>query len=218
MRKLDRREKLALDEAYRVFRVINKEESPPDLFQLVRCIRTVGNALAAPNEGQLKLTVRLWRRIHLALFDKLFTCYPAHVVIYNAEGTVLKPKKPVPDQGVIEIHPEGLRRADDTFKMEIENLHPDTRQALTKVWEERGSNSTKREDFSNVECGEFCTTKHYVVGDEVLQAESSKGKEQAYGRWWDLYWQAYCTPDKEEKRHIQKQMESLEAVWGNLYY
>ena len=106
MAKLDRREKLALDEAYRVFRVITKEESPPDLFQLVRCIRTVGNALSAPNDGQLKLTVRLWRRIHMALFDKLFTSYPAHVVIYNLVGSVLKPKKPIPAEGVIEIDPE----------------------------------------------------------------------------------------------------------------
>ena len=217
MRRLDRREKLALDEAYRVFRVITKDESPPDLFQLVRCIRTVGNALSTPNDGQLKLTVRLWRRIHLALFDKLFTSYSAHVVIYDADGGVLKPKKPIPDQGVLEIHPEGLRRADDTFKMEIENLHPDTRLVLNKIWTERGG-STRREDFSSYDCGEYCAPKHFVVGDELLQAESTKGKEQAYGRWWDLYWQAYCTHDKEEKRHIQKQMESIEAVWGNLYY
>jgi hypothetical protein len=217
MGKLDRRAKLALDEAYRVFRVITKEEAPPDLFQLVRCLKTVGNALNGAIDGQLKLTVRLWRRIHLALFDKLFTSYPAHMVIYAADGSVVKPKKPIPEEGILEIHPEGLRREDDTFKMEIENLHPDTRQALNKIWTERG-NSTRREDFANYDCGEYCAPKHFVIGDEVLTSESTKGKEQAYSQWWDLYWQAYCTSDQGAKRHILKQMESIEAVWGNLYY
>jgi hypothetical protein len=186
MGKQDRREKLALDEAYKVFRAITKEEAQPELFQLVRCLTTVSNALEGANEGQLKLTVRLWRRIHLALFDELFTSYPAHLVIYAADGSVVKAKAPIPEDAVLEIHPEGLRRADDTFKMEIENLHPESRDVLSKIWTERG-NSTRREDFASYDCGEFCAPKHFVIGDEVLRSESTKGKEQAYTRWWDLY-------------------------------
>ena len=217
MGKLDRRQKLALDEAYRLFRVINKEETPPDLYQLVKCLQTVNNALNGALDGQLKLTIRLWRRIHLALFDKLFTSYSAHLVIYTADGEVITPKQPIPDDAVLEIHPEGLRRADDFFKMPVENLYPDTRQVLNKVWTERG-NAIRREDFTHGECTDYCTPKHIVIGDDVLTSESQKGKEQAYAQWWDLYWLAYCTYDNDQKKHLIQQMESIEAVWGNLYY
>jgi len=217
MGKLDRREKLALDEAYKLFRSISKDQSVPELFQLVRCLKTVGNALDGAAEGRLKLTVRLWRRIYGALFDKLLTAYSAHLVIYDADGGVLKPKQPIPAEAILEIHPQGLRRADDKFKMAIEDLHPETCQLLTKVWTDRG-NFSRRDDFVSSECGDYCAPKHFVIGDEILQAESKIGKERAYTRWWDLYWQAYCTQDKEEKRLITKQMESIEAVWGDLYY
>jgi hypothetical protein len=217
MGKLERREKLALDEAYKEFRAITKDEGSADLFQLVKCLKTVGNALSSARGGQLKLTIRLWQRIQIALFDKLLTSFPAHVVIYSSDGSALKPKRAIPEGAIVEIHPEGLRRADDFFKMEIEQLDPITRHVLNKIWEERG-NSTRREDFANFDCGEYCTRKYFVVGDEVLRSESQKGKEQAYSEWWDLYWQAYCTPDKQQKKHIAKRMESIESVWGNQYY
>jgi len=217
MGKLDRRAKLALDEAYRLFRSISKDECVPELFQLVRCLKTVGNALDGAVEGRLKLTVRLWRRIYVALFDKLLTSYPAYLVIYDANGDVLKPKQTIPEEATLEIHPQGLRRADDKFKTLMADLHPKTNELLTRVWCERG-NFTKKEDFVSSECGDYCAPQHFAIGDDILQSESEVGKQVAYSRWWDLYWQAYCTRDQEEKRLITKQMESIEAVWGDLYY
>jgi len=217
MGRLDRREKTALDEAYRLFRTISHEDTAPDLYQLVRCLKTIENALIGAREGQLTLTVRLWQRIREALFDKLFTSFSAYVVIYTPDDNVLEPKKPIPEGAIVEIRPEGLRRADDAFSMEIEHLHPDTRSALHKVWMERG-NWTKRDDFLNFGCTEMCAPKLFVIGEEILQNETEVGKEKAYKQWWDLYWQAYCTDDQEQRKFINQRMESLESVWGNLYY
>ncbi len=217
MNRLDRREKTALDEAYRVFRAISKDETAADIYQLVRCLKTIENALRGAREGQLTLTIRLWQRIQQALFDKLFTSFSAHVVIYTPGSAVLEPKKPIPEGATVEIRPEGLRRSDDVFRMAVEDLHPDTSSVLNKIWTERG-NWTKREDFLNLGCTEFCTPKLFVIGEKILESETEAGKEKAYKQWWDLYWQAYCTGDQERRRDISQRMESLEAVWGNLYY
>jgi len=53
-----------------------------------------------------------------------------------------------------------------------------------------------------MECnGDVCMPKLFAIGDEILQREASSGKKQAYEQWWELYWQAYCTPDRKRSRH-----------------
>jgi hypothetical protein len=217
MMRLDRRQKTALDEAYRISRAVSKEEVQPDIFQLVRCLKTVEHALNGARDGQLTLTIRLWQRIRQALFDKIITSFPAHIVIFTADGKVLEPRNTIPDGASLEMRPEGLRRADDVFVGSVDDLNPNTRYILNRVWTERGS-FTKREDFNAFVCGEVCAPKSFVVGAEILESETQIGKERAYRQWWDLYWQAYCCQNHDERRELAQRMESLEAVWGNLYY
>ncbi|MBI4533419.1 MAG: hypothetical protein HY711_05675, partial [Candidatus Melainabacteria bacterium] len=76
MARLERREKLALDESYRYYRMLDKNGGQPELYRLVKCFKTVSAALNIADEGQFKLTRQLWRRIHQALFDKLVTTFP----------------------------------------------------------------------------------------------------------------------------------------------
>jgi len=217
MNRLDRREKLALDEAYKLFRHINRDEQVADTYKLVHCLKTISNALKSAHKGQLQITIRLWQRIHQALFDKLITSVPGYIVVYDADGRTLATRAPIPEDAVIELHPEGLKRSDDAFQMSFEQLHPVTRASVIKVWTERGP-YTKREDFANFACGDACPPKLFVIGDDVLRSESEHGKEKAYKQWWELYWQAYCTNDREERNDVLKQMQSIEAVWGDLYY
>jgi hypothetical protein len=217
MNRLDRREKLALDEAYKLFRLINRDEQIADTFQLVRCLKTISNALNSAHTGQLQITVRLWQRIQQALFDKLITSVPGYIVVYDADGRTLATRAPIPEDAIIELHPEGLKRSDDAFQMAFEHLHPVTRNSLIKVWLERGP-YTKRDDFANFSCGDACPPKLFVLGDDLLRNESQNGKEKAYKQWWELYWQAYCSKDRGQRNDVLKQMQSLESVWGDLYY
>jgi hypothetical protein len=60
--------------------------------------------------------------------------------------------------------------------------------------------------------------KPVVVGQEVLGEESQRGRNDAHNKWWELYWQAYCTTNKHEQQMLMKQMTDLEALWGNLSY
>ncbi|MFN8550633.1 MAG: hypothetical protein U0103_04015 [Candidatus Obscuribacterales bacterium] len=218
MARLDRREKVALDQAYEFYKSTIGSNEAFTLHSLVNSLKTVSVAVSASNDGHLTLTTRLWMRIKQALFDKLLTTHPAYVIIYDGSNAPIEPKQRIPDDGTIEIHPHGLRRDDDRFSIELKHLHPVTRKHIQKVWIERGPD-TKSDDFSNYECdGDVCMPKLFLIGDEVLQKEASNGKKEAYSQWWDLYWQSYCTPDRREKQQLTRRMNSLEAVWGNLYY
>ncbi|MBI4533056.1 MAG: hypothetical protein HY711_03840, partial [Candidatus Melainabacteria bacterium] len=128
------------------------------------------------------------------------------------------PKSNWPDEGLIEFHPDGCRRADDIFRMEIKHLYPGTQYCLVKAWNSKGAKLSP-EDFSGPMCSsEGCFLKPVVLGDEVLSEESQAGREKAYHEWWDLYWQAYCTKEPREKHMIFRQMDEIESVWGSQYY
>lgn len=217
MARMDRREKLALEDAYCFSKAVTKDGNTPDLYKLANSLKTIENALKFSNAGQFKLTTRLWKRIQELLFDKLITSYPAHIVVFTTNGQSLSNKEPIPDDAVIEIHPEGLRRADDVFRMEFCCLHPITQLRLRKAWIEGGA-KMKPEDIDIGDCKGVCVPKSFIIGDEVLLNESQFGKQHAYEKWWELYWQAYCTNDRSEKQAIEKEMAMLEAVWGDLYY
>jgi hypothetical protein len=214
---MDRREKLALDDAYRFFRAVMKEDGAPDLYKLANCLKTVSNALRSSANGEFKLTIRLWQRIQVLLFDKLICSFPAHVVILSTNGGSIPVKEDIADEAIVEIHPEGLKRADDAFRIGFKHLHPITQLRLKRVWQEKGP-ATKPEDFTGTECGDSCTPHSFIIGDEVLQEESKFGKQLAYQKWWELYWQAYCSIDRGERALIENEMGALEKVWGNLYY
>ena len=219
MARLDRRDKLALDEAYRYYRALDKNGERPDLYRLVKCFKTVTVALQVSGDShQFKLTRQLWRRIQQAMFDKLITSFPGYVIVTGESGEQVKSKEHFPDEGAVEFHPDGCRRADDLFQMEVKHLYPATQYRLQKVWEHKGAR-TAPDDFPNEQCSAAgCFMKPVVLGEEVLSEESDSGKEKAYHEWWDLYQQAYCTKDEREKHMIYRRMDELESVWGNLFY
>lgn len=217
MARIDRREKIALDNAYRFFKEVVKEERTPELYRLANCLKTISNALRAPETSEFKLTTRLWRRIQETMLDKLLATFPTHVIILSAKGQALQSKESVPEDAFVEIHPQGLRRADDAFRLELKHFPPLTQVRLRKVWKEKGGTG-KPEDFAQIDCGSVCHPKNFIAGEEMLRNESEQGKQRAYQKWWELYWQAYCSNDKHEKLVIEKEMLDLEEVWGDLYY
>ncbi len=217
MGRIDRRQKLALDEAYSLYRQIIKKEMQPDLYQIAHCLTTLKEALTYSESSQFKLTKRLWKRIYESLCDLLVTTFPVYVVIYDEYGEVQKPFKPITEPATVEIHPEGLKRISDVFSLDFDHLNPMTKSRLENIWGTKGAKLNPG-DFTDLECGEFCAPKNFLIGDDVLTSESEQGKERAYRRWWELYWQAYCAHSVLEKQAVQNEMQELELVWGNLYY
>lgn len=216
--RIERRERLALDDAYAFYRQTIHDERQMNLHGLVNSLKIVATALRKAEEGHFKLTTRLWMRIEQALFDKLLTTYPAYVVVTTPNGRALEPHKELPEDGTVELHPEGLKRNDDVFAMAVQHLHPLTRRRLNKVWLERGP-ITRREDFANLNCADgVCSINNtFIAGQEILEQEASNGKRHAMEQWWELYWQKYCTPDKKERQTLARQMAALESVWGDLH-
>lgn len=220
MARVDRRDKIALDEAYSYYKNTVVSDGNSDLLTMVNALKTVSFALHASTAAEFKLTKRLWLRIEQALFDKLVTGFPSHVVVLGGDGNVLTVDDELTEDCVIELHPEGLRRADDVFRMPFCDLPPVTQMQMTRVWREKGPD-LRREDFivaNECDASGLCPVKPFAIGHEILEREANSGKQVAYQQWWGLYWQAYCTNDAREKELLTQQMSSLESIWGNLYY
>jgi len=214
---LDRRQKLALDEAYKLYRQIIRGEKKADLYQVANALTTLNTALQDHGDSHFKMTKRLWQRMFVSLCDLLVTSFPVYVIIYDQEGGIQTPFEPIIEPAMIEIHALGLKRKTDIFSLDLAQFNPMTRLGIEKTWISRGP-MLNPEDFENLDCGEFCTTKNFLIGDDVLRKESELGKERAYKRWWELYWQAYCAVNPLDQQLVQQEMHTLEEVWGNLYY
>lgn len=219
MARIDRRGKLALDESFRYYRHL-ESGGEPGLFELTRSLRTLSNALYFAETGEFKLTRQLWRRLQQALFDRLVSSFSGRYVLMNAEREILEFGTSVPDDGFLSFRPDGCKRTDDVVMLEVSRLYPKTHVVISKLWAE-GRTRIAPEDVAAVpDCGDsgVCMMKPVVLGSEKLDAESKDGKVVAYRKWWELYWQAYCTPKKAERQDLYKQMLDIEAVWGSLYY
>jgi hypothetical protein len=167
---------------------------------------------------EFKFTKQLWKRLHQALFDKLITGFSGRIAILDEARNPMEILNPMPEYGVLEFYPDGCKRLDDYNEIEINKLYPKTHGVVKHIWEERGA-FIKPADFEGADCdGGVCFMKPIVVGQEVLGEESARGRSDAHNRWWELYWQAYCTPNKHEQQLLMKQMNELEAIWGNLSY
>lgn len=217
MGRTDRRQRTALDEAYRYYNRIESGEEALDIYKLTKAVRTLAFALAFCDSGEFKLTRQLWKRLHQALFDKLLSNFPGRIAILDENRSPIS-MQALPDCGFLEFYPEKCRRADDVNEIELTRLYPKTQNVVKRIWEGQGG-VINPADFDGNECeGGVCFMKPMVTGHEILGEESRKGKDEAYNRWWELYWQAYCTPNRRQQELITRQMSELEAVWGNLYY
>lgn len=217
MGRAERRERTALDEAYHYYRKLDSGETP-DIFSLNKAVRTLSFALAVSDMKEFKFTKQLWKRLHQALFDKLITNFSGRIAILDEQRIALEILNPLPEYGYIEFYPDGCKRLDDLNEIELGKLYPKSHSVIKRIWEERGA-FIKPADFEGNDCdGGVCFMKPMVMGQEVLGEESTRGRNDAHNKWWELYWQAYCTNNKHEQQILVKQMNELETIWGNLSY
>ena len=218
MGRQDRRQRTALDEAYRYYKQLESGESSPDIFRLIQAVKTLSFALAVADFSEFKLTKQLWKRLLQALFDKMITSFSGRIAIFDENRSECPLLSPLPENGYLKYYGYHLRRSDDVIEMDLGKLFPKTYNAVRKVWQERGA-SIQPSDFEGSDCeGGVCFMRPLVLGQEVLGEESQKGHAEAHSRWWELYWQAYCSSDKQDLSSLTRQMNELETVWGNLYY
>lgn len=212
----ERRKRHALDESYHYYKKLESHEDVPQLFSLVKCLQNVRAAIEKPQD-EFRLTRQLWSRVYYALFDKLITSFPGYCLVVDGEGQQINAGGEFPETGILEFHPQNLKRDDDVFYIEIKHLYPATLNALKAAWKNNGA-MTNPDDFIHADCGpNGCYLKPLLLGDDVLGIESQAGKDVAYQAWWELYWQAYCTRDEKKQLMLFDRMHELEAVWGDLY-
>lgn len=220
MARIDRRGKQALDESYRYFRNL-ESGAPPELFIHTRSLNTLSNALHFAETGEFKLTRQLWRRLQQALFDRLLGSFSGRFTVLNSHGQVLEFGTSIPEDGYVSFRPDGCKRTEDMARIEVSRLYPKTHVVLSKLWAEGRTRMTPDDVASVPDCSVdtgVCMMKPIVLGRETLEVESEHGKHDAYRKWWELYWQAYCTPKKAERQGLYRHMVEIEAVWGDMYY
>lgn len=218
MGRQDRRERTALDEAYKYYRELEAGATQLDIYRLNKAVRTLSFALAVSDINEFKLTKQLWKSLHQALFDKLINSSAGRVEVYDTARKELEIRTPFPERGYLRFFPERCKRSDDTNEIEIAKLYPKTQHVIKSIWESRGA-FIKPSDFEQEDCGGgICFMKPIILGQEVLGEESTRGRQNAHSRWWELYWQAYCTANKRDQEQLVKQMNDLEEIWGDLYY
>jgi hypothetical protein len=218
MGRQDRRERTALDGAYRYYKELESGETEPDIFRLNQAVKTLSVALAVADVAEFKLTRQLWKRLHEALFDKLITNFAGRISVLDENRLACEIRNPLPERGYLQFYADRCKRSDDKVEIELAKLYPRTYNAIQNVWLRRGA-FTKPSDFEGSECqGGVCFATPLVVGQEVLSAESTRGHEEAHQKWWELYWQVYCSPARQEQIALTRKMHELESIWGNLYY
>jgi hypothetical protein len=218
MARMDRRERLALDESFRYYRKLSSGVAP-ELFQLASALSNVSAGLRVSENSQFKLTRQLWRRLQEALFEAYITGFPGSFHLKGAAGVVLESGQSWANAGFVAFRPHGCRRTEDFSEIEIGRLYPRTMEALQLLWA-AGNLHCRPEDFEAVPACQdgVCSIGPVVLGLEVLYRESQDNKKVAYQRWWELYWQAYCTVRKDDRATLYRSMMALEAVFGDLYY
>jgi hypothetical protein len=220
MARIDRRGKQALDESYRYFRNL-EGGAEPELFIHTRSLNTLSNALHFAETGEFKLTRQLWRRLQQALFDRLVASFSGRFMVMNADREIMEFGTSMPEEGYVTFRPDGCKRTEDMAVIEISRLYPKTHVVLSKLWAEGRTRLTPEDVAAVPDCAEdtgVCMMKPVVLGRETLEVESRSGKQEAYRKWWELYWQAYCTRKKAERQELYRHMIEIEAVWGDLYY
>lgn len=217
--RIDRRNRLALDESYRYYRSL-EEGVEPNLFKLTSSICTLSHALYFAELGEFKLTRQLWNRLHQAFFDRLINGFAGTFAVLDASGKRIACGE-IPDDGYIEFRADACKRADDAVRIEVAKLYPKTHLVLTHAWKS-SRHKLKPADFAQIpDCDHdtgVCMMRPMVLGLDVLNRECQAGKQQAYWKFWDLYLQAYCTPRRNERIVLYKYMSDIQEVWGDLYY
>lgn len=220
----ERRNAIALDEAYFYCRRLETKSEHPEMFTLCNAIRTLDLALQSHDESPMPLSLctEAWSRVRDSLFNFLVSCFDGYFEIFDNENPLpLDPGTQWPDSGRIDFYPQSVQRKVDSYSARLDRLSPSALNPLRWAFAE-GRQQVVPADFEDSQepAGEADLERQQQATDflarlyEVCEEEASEGKKKAHRRWWQLYWEADSCPNKREKHELQKQMVALQSIWG----
>lgn len=224
MAKLERRNNMALDDAYHYLRGLEERRERPSLHKLCSAIATLDRALE-PFAGEpvtTNLSTDIWAQVRDGLFNQLVAYFPGGFNVTCDDGTLLEPGSPWPESGQLEFYPDRTSRKSDSYTARLERLDPQI--ALAFRWcfadgrQVLQSSDLKQPQLAAGDCRDEASEEEARLLMERLYAvceeEASKGKKKAHRKWWQLYWEADSCQDRRTRHRLHKEMLELQSVWG----
>lgn len=220
----ERRQSIALDGAYRYCRELEQGLAKPALFRLCNAIATLDLALEVEADFPLPLTLssQAWSRVRHRLYDFLLSGCPGYFFVYDDCHLAVEPGQEWPLAGQIEFFPDGTHRSNESYLADLAHLDIEVLNPIRWAFAE-GRQQISPSDFTS----DRTSTSESSADDAaeaardlldklngVCEAEAIEGKKKAHRKWWQLYWEANGCPNKRQKHALEKQMVSLQSIWG----
>lgn len=226
MAKYERRNSVALDDAYFYCRHLERG-ARPSLYKVCNAISTLDLALTNNVEERPSVHIcnEAWSRIRDSLFNILVSSFAGYFIVYaEGEAFPLEPGTDWPRRGTLEFYPSDSQRKRDSYTANLDKISEQVLTPLRWCFAE-GRQTVTPSDFSpeQVNPEESTETAEPAMSEahallhrlyEVCEEEASRGKKKAHRRWWQLYWEANSCADRRQKHQLQKQMSQLQSIWG----
>jgi hypothetical protein len=224
MGSLERRRKLTLDEVNMYWHKLKEGGETADLHKLCNAIRTIDMALAETSPALCRrLSAKGWSRIRDDCFDYLISSFPGHFIVYDRNsGAPVDVGLEWPKTGMLEFYPENVKRREDAYQAQLENIHPDVIVRYRWCFAEGRQNTTPqdfaafRENLSNLHNADEIEKARHLLEElyEACAEEAFKLKKIAHRQWWQLHYQVDACADRRHKNELKQQMTHLELLWG----
>lgn len=218
---LDRRNSMALDEAYQYCRLLENGDETPVLHKIVSAIHTIDLATDPERKMSPAISAEAWSRVRDSLFGLLVSSFAGYFVVYSDEdlNSPIEQGSAWPKRGRLEFYPEAARRRTDYCESRLERLDPEVSTSLRWLFA-RGQQTTNPEHFAKLRESEGSEEERGAVSAllekfyEICEREALAGKKRAHHKWWQLYWDENSCQDKQKKRELRKELLELQSVWG----
>lgn len=218
----ERRNSVALDDAYFYCRQLEARSERPTLFKVCNAIRTLDLALQSHEDSPapVSLTLEAWQSVRDSLFDILVSNFAGYFIVYPNFSGPLESGGTWPASGMLEFYPERASRKNDSYSGPIERMNQSVVNPLRWKFAD-GQQQVCPADFScEAEEAPMDEAEHEAARSlldkfyEICETQASEGKKKAHRKWWQLYWEANACPNKRQKHELHKQMVALQSIWG----
>jgi hypothetical protein len=216
----ERRNAVALDDAYFYCRQLENRAERAELYKVCNAIRTLDLALEAHEESPMPMTLcaEAWQRVRDSLFATLIASFPGYFFVYDEYETAVEPGAEWPERGHLEFFPDGIHRKNESYHGEFHRLPLDVLNPLRWAFAESRQH-TEPEDFvapvaATPDAAPDAARELLDRLYNVCEEQAHEGKKKAHRKWWQLYWEANSCPNKRTKHELQKQMVKLQSIWG----
>lgn len=218
--KIDRRNSMALDEAYQYCRLLESGDETPVLHKLVSSIHTIDLATDPERKMSPAISPDAWCRVRDSLFAILVASFSGYFLVYlDDEVAPIEQGSDWPKRGRLEFYPEAARRRTDYCESRLERIDPEVSTSLRWLFA-RGQQTANPSHFERLRQAEVNEEERGAVSAlleqfyEICEREATAGKKRAHHKWWQLYWEENSCKDKQQKRELRRELLELQSVWG----